>query len=66
MVNKYYKKQRIASKRSTGKVPKSFWRRKKKDEKTPLDRYKNLSGKEKQKKVEYTRYYYLETEGSLG
>ena len=34
MVNKYYKKQRIASKRSTGKVPKSFWRRKKKDEKT--------------------------------
>ena len=51
MVNKYYqKKQRNASKRSSGKVPKILLRRKKRQKKA-WDRYKNLSEREKKASV---------------
>ena len=51
------KKQRKTSKRSMGKIPNSFWRKRKKPKKT-RERYKNLSEEEKENKVEYMRNYY--------
>ena len=52
MVNKYCQKRaKRTSKRSTGKVPKSFWRKtKKKGKKKAWDRHKNLSEEEKEEK----------------
>ena len=52
------KKQRKTSKRSMGKIPNSFWRRKRKKPKKTRERYKNLSEEEKENKVEYMRNYY--------
>ena len=37
------------------KIPKSFWRRKRKKAKKSRDRYKNLSEEEKEKKCQYHR-----------
>ena len=55
MVKRYYQRhKKKASKRSTWKISKSFWRRKKKRKKAP-DRYQNLSEEEK----EYMKNYYL-------
>ena len=59
MVNKYKKKQRKASKRSTRKIPKSFRRRKRKKPQYHREHNMNLSEKEKEKKVEYMENYYL-------
>ena len=56
------KKQRKDSKRSMWKVPKSFWRRKRKNVSvSSWSKYqnKNLFEEEKQRKVEYMRNYYL-------
>ena len=50
--------QRRASKRSTWKIWKSFWRRKRKKLLNALDQNKNLSEEEKEKKCQYGRGRY--------
>ena len=58
MVNRFYqKKQRKASQRRMGKIPKSFCKTKRWE--MPWNRYKNLSEDEKQNKVEYMQNDYL-------
>ena len=55
MTNNYYKKQRKASKKSTWKLPKSFWREKDKKCQYARERYRNPSEEEKEKKRQYHR-----------
>ena len=55
MTNNYYQKQKKASKRSTWKHPKSFWREKDKKCQYAREPYRNLSEEEKEKKRQYHR-----------
>ena len=53
------KTQIKASKRSTQKVSKSFWRKKKQNSKKGRRWYQNLSEEQKQKVFEYIINYYI-------
>ena len=60
MVNKYYQKHKQKLKKKHVEGTKMFLKKKKKEKRQYYcERNKNLSDKDKEKKVEYIRNYYL-------